>query len=302
MIRFSNAPSGRHFLQIPGPTNVPDRILRAIDHPTIDHRGPEFGALCRTILAGLKTVFKTNGDVVIYPGGEGPFGASAFASGGPNIRTTGLGSDDYEQSLGYYPRGATSLGLIDAVAGLVLDVPGGALYTKPATYPLRVPVLSLADWDEPDPSKRVPTIYFPNSSASPSIANRSLLPTTVDRDRTMDISSISGVKHALSPNGDGINESVTVDYEVPVTSQVSNSVWEGSERVRSWLRSSQSGVNSITWDGKTNSGSVLGDGIYTARIDAQPASQQYAIRPASSEIWVNNSIPNVASDWYHTRK
>jgi alanine-glyoxylate transaminase/serine-glyoxylate transaminase/serine-pyruvate transaminase len=67
MIRFSNAPSGRHFLQIPGPTNVPDRILRAIDHPTIDHRGPEFGALCRTILAGLKTVFKTSGDVVIYP-------------------------------------------------------------------------------------------------------------------------------------------------------------------------------------------------------------------------------------------
>jgi alanine-glyoxylate transaminase/serine-glyoxylate transaminase/serine-pyruvate transaminase len=67
MIRFSNAPSGRHFLQIPGPTNVPDRILRAIDHPTIDHRGPEFGALCREILAGLKTVFKTGGDVVVYP-------------------------------------------------------------------------------------------------------------------------------------------------------------------------------------------------------------------------------------------
>jgi alanine-glyoxylate transaminase / serine-glyoxylate transaminase / serine-pyruvate transaminase len=67
MIRFSNAPSGRHFLQIPGPTNVPDRILRAISHPTIDHRGPEFGALCRKILAGLKTVFKTSGDVVIYP-------------------------------------------------------------------------------------------------------------------------------------------------------------------------------------------------------------------------------------------
>ena len=59
MIRFSNAPSGRHFLQIPGPTNVPDRILRAIDHPTIDHRGPEFGALGRKVLAEIKTVFKT---------------------------------------------------------------------------------------------------------------------------------------------------------------------------------------------------------------------------------------------------
>src|SRR5882724_678666 len=66
MIRFSSAPSGRHFLQIPGPTNVPDRILRAIDHPTIDHRGPEFGTLCRKILSEIKTVFKTSQDVVVY--------------------------------------------------------------------------------------------------------------------------------------------------------------------------------------------------------------------------------------------
>ncbi|TAM90590.1 MAG: serine--glyoxylate aminotransferase, partial [Candidimonas sp.] len=43
MIEFSAHPSGRHFLQIPGPTNVPERVLRAIDHATIDHRGPEFG-------------------------------------------------------------------------------------------------------------------------------------------------------------------------------------------------------------------------------------------------------------------
>ena len=57
----------RHFLQIPGPTNVPDRVLRAIDRPTIDHRGPEFAALARECLAGLKTVFKTGGQVVIYP-------------------------------------------------------------------------------------------------------------------------------------------------------------------------------------------------------------------------------------------
>ncbi len=67
MIRFSNGPSGRHFLQIPGPTNVPDRILRAIDHPTIDHRGPEFGALGRKILSEIKAVFKTTQKVVIYP-------------------------------------------------------------------------------------------------------------------------------------------------------------------------------------------------------------------------------------------
>ena len=59
--------SGRHFLQIPGPTNVPDRILRAMDRPTIDHRGPEFAALGREVLAGIKTIFQTEQPVVIYP-------------------------------------------------------------------------------------------------------------------------------------------------------------------------------------------------------------------------------------------
>jgi alanine-glyoxylate transaminase/serine-glyoxylate transaminase/serine-pyruvate transaminase len=59
--------SGRHFLQIPGPTNVPDRILRAMAQPTIDHRSPEFAELTREVLAGLKTVFKTTGPVVVFP-------------------------------------------------------------------------------------------------------------------------------------------------------------------------------------------------------------------------------------------
>jgi alanine-glyoxylate transaminase/serine-glyoxylate transaminase/serine-pyruvate transaminase len=60
-------PAGRHFLQIPGPTNVPDRVLRAIDHPTIDHRGPEFQALGQEVLAGIRRIFKTRHPVVIYP-------------------------------------------------------------------------------------------------------------------------------------------------------------------------------------------------------------------------------------------
>ena len=60
-------PSGRHFLQIPGPTNVPDRVLRAIDRPTIDHRGPEFASLGKEVLAGLRKVFRTSQPVVIFP-------------------------------------------------------------------------------------------------------------------------------------------------------------------------------------------------------------------------------------------
>ena len=60
-------PSGRHFLQIPGPSNVPDRILRAMDFPTIDHRGPEFAELGNKCLSGLQEVFKTRAHVIIYP-------------------------------------------------------------------------------------------------------------------------------------------------------------------------------------------------------------------------------------------
>jgi alanine-glyoxylate transaminase / serine-glyoxylate transaminase / serine-pyruvate transaminase len=59
--------AGRHFLQIPGPTPVPDRILRAIDRPTIDHRGPEFQQLAERVLDGLKPIFRTKGHVFIYP-------------------------------------------------------------------------------------------------------------------------------------------------------------------------------------------------------------------------------------------
>ena len=59
---------GRHFLQLPGPTNVPDRILHALENPTIDHRSADFAALTMVCLEGMKAVFQTRGDVIIYPG------------------------------------------------------------------------------------------------------------------------------------------------------------------------------------------------------------------------------------------
>src|ERR1700690_1164986 len=59
--------TGRHFLQIPGPTNVPDRVLHAVSFPTIDHRGPEFATLGKEVVAGMKRVFQTQGTVVMYP-------------------------------------------------------------------------------------------------------------------------------------------------------------------------------------------------------------------------------------------
>ncbi|MEW5710596.1 MAG: aminotransferase class V-fold PLP-dependent enzyme [Pseudomonadota bacterium] len=80
-------PSGRHFLQIPGPTNVPDRVLRAIDRPTIDHRGPEFGRLGREVLSEIRHIFKTRNPVIIYPAsGTGAWEAALVNTLSPGDR------------------------------------------------------------------------------------------------------------------------------------------------------------------------------------------------------------------------
>jgi alanine-glyoxylate transaminase/serine-glyoxylate transaminase/serine-pyruvate transaminase len=79
--------SGRHFLQIPGPTNVPDRVLRAIDRATMDHRGPEFGRMGLEILEGLKAVFQTKQPVVIFPAsGTGAWEAALVNTLSPGDR------------------------------------------------------------------------------------------------------------------------------------------------------------------------------------------------------------------------
>lgn len=67
MLKLDFHPAGRHFLQIPGPSPVPDRILRAMSYPTIDHRGPEFGELGLKVLSGIQKIFKTRHPVIIYP-------------------------------------------------------------------------------------------------------------------------------------------------------------------------------------------------------------------------------------------
>jgi alanine-glyoxylate transaminase/serine-glyoxylate transaminase/serine-pyruvate transaminase len=79
--------SGRHFLQIPGPTNVPDRVLRAIDSATVDHRGPEFQEMSKEVLAGLKQVFKTRSPIVIFPAsGTGAWEAALVNTLSPGDR------------------------------------------------------------------------------------------------------------------------------------------------------------------------------------------------------------------------
>src|SRR5260370_387884 len=112
-MRLNSHPSGRHFLQIPGPTNVPDRILRAMDYPTIDHRGPEFNALAKKVLRSVRQVFQTKQPVIVYPAsGTGAWEAALVKtrSGGDLVLMWATGhcaSHEGSKRAGRPPRVAT---------------------------------------------------------------------------------------------------------------------------------------------------------------------------------------------------
>src|SRR3546814_2463684 len=94
--------AGRHFLQIPAPTNVPDRVLRAMDLPTMDHRGPKFGELGKRVLDGLRGIFKTRGRVAIYPAsGTGALDAALVYTLSPGARVLMYETDRKRTHLNY---------------------------------------------------------------------------------------------------------------------------------------------------------------------------------------------------------
>ncbi|HKQ09824.1 MAG TPA: aminotransferase class V-fold PLP-dependent enzyme [Rhizomicrobium sp.] len=109
MLTLDFHPTGHHFLQIPGPSPVPDRILRALSLPTIDHRGPEFGALGLKLNAGIKRIFKTRHPVMIYPSS----GTGAWEAALVNLLSPGDHVVMYEtgQFAALWARLATRLGL-----------------------------------------------------------------------------------------------------------------------------------------------------------------------------------------------
>jgi alanine-glyoxylate transaminase/serine-glyoxylate transaminase/serine-pyruvate transaminase len=116
MLTINAHPTGRHFLQIPGPSPVPDRILRAINSPTIDHRGPEFGRLGLKVLADMQAIFKTQHPVMIYPAS----GTGAWEAALVNTLNTGDHVLMYETGhfAFLWDRLATQLGLKTEVLGL----------------------------------------------------------------------------------------------------------------------------------------------------------------------------------------
>ncbi len=253
-------------------------------------------------------------DVLVYPGGTGPSGASAVGVYRPAVgaareagksgssrqgRTPGATGATYEQSLGYYPRGAAALGLIDAVAGFTLDVPSGALYYRQTACPVRVPVFPRADWANADPAARVPTLYFASSDGAPSSKNRALLPAKLAKRSMRDVTGMSAGGHAISPNADGVNDTARISYTLPEGAKVTASVWSGSTLVRSYPEASfPAGARSFTWDGKDSDGKAVQDGTYTARIDAAAVNTAHEIRPASTPVYVNSSVPDLSKTWY----
>jgi alanine-glyoxylate transaminase/serine-glyoxylate transaminase/serine-pyruvate transaminase len=109
-------PTGRHFLQIPGPTNVPDRVLRAIDRPTIDHRGAEFAELGKSCLEGMKAIFQTLDPVIIFPGsGTGAWEAALVNTLSPGDRVLAFETGQFAT---LWSKMAANLGLrVDFVPG-----------------------------------------------------------------------------------------------------------------------------------------------------------------------------------------
>jgi alanine-glyoxylate transaminase/serine-glyoxylate transaminase/serine-pyruvate transaminase len=145
-------PAGRHFLQIPGPTNVPDRVLRAIDRPTIDHRGPDF--------QGIKRIFKTRHPVIIYPAsGTGAWEAALVNTLSPGDKVL-MAETGHFASL--WHKMATKLGL------QVEMIPGDWRHGADAAE-----IEARLAADKSHAIKAVCVVHNETSTASPSSAARS---------------------------------------------------------------------------------------------------------------------------------
>jgi alanine-glyoxylate transaminase/serine-glyoxylate transaminase/serine-pyruvate transaminase len=146
---------GRHFLQIPGPTNVPDRILRAIDLPTIDHRGPEFAELGKACLEGMKTVFQTSNPVIIYPAsGTGGWDAALTNTLSPGDKVVAF---DTGQFAALWAKAARNLGLdVDFVE---------------SDWRAGVDVAKLAERLAADRSREIKAVLVVHSETSTGVAN-----------------------------------------------------------------------------------------------------------------------------------
>ncbi len=164
-MQLDHHPSGRHFLQIPGPSPVPDRILRAVSLPTIDHRGPEFGALGLKLLAGLKQIFQTQHPVIIYPAS----GTGAWEAALVNTLSPGDAVLMYETGhfAALWQRLATRLGL----EAETLALPGTDAAGLPKSWRHGVQADLIATRLRDDPQHRIKAVCVVHNETSTGVTS-----------------------------------------------------------------------------------------------------------------------------------
>ncbi len=199
--------------------------------------------------------------------------------------------EPYQQSLGYYPRGATAFVLIPALARLRLDRPGDLLLYQPAHFPARVPVLQCADWEAPDPAARVPLLEFDSSGKLARVLNRSLLPSELRMPEHQPIRDLKATPHSCRP---GEEPRIKVSYKAPPMA-VKRACVVGEGGIMRWI---EPAPDVFYWDGKDEAGKPVTDGTNYIFIEAGPAERWKSTPSALLKVGVNTNLPVPSTTWY----
>jgi hypothetical protein len=200
----------------------------------------------------------------------------------------------YQQSLGYYPRGATVFCLINAMGRLRLDQPSGYLIYDGAHPSGRVPVLACANWGAANPAQRIPVLVFDASGGLQQVINGSLLPGNLSRSQYQPITSLQAQPFSCSPGTDSPRQQVSVTYNAPAGAIKQALVVSNLQTIRTLTP----GATGLTWDGKDDWGQKAPDGTYTLYLETDPADPSVYTPPATLKMGVNTDVPSPATTWY----
>lgn len=200
----------------------------------------------------------------------------------------------YQQSLGYYPRGATAFCLVNATGRLRLDRPAGYLLYDAAQPSCRVPVFACANWGAADPAQRIPVLVFDGSGGLQQVLNGSLLPGNVSRSQYQPITGLKTQPFSCSPGTDSPRREVAVSYSAPPGAITRALVVSNSQTIRSLTP----GASGLTWDGKDFWGQPAPDGTYTIFLETDPPNPAVYTPPATVKVGVNTNVPSPSTTWY----
>lgn len=213
---------------------------------------------------------------------------------GSGLRSCSL-NEPYLQSLGYYPRGISSLSLVDASGGIALDRVQRRLNYLAAPGVVRVPVFSCADWRAENPAERIPVLNFDGNGELVLVENPSLLPGVPVERRERNIENLQAEPPSFSPDGDGREDTVTVTLdppggEMPATA----SILQGVNKIRTLTPQG----NSFIWDGKDDGGQLVADGRYRIRFEFRDWGDGGYTPSTELVIGVDTTIPHTSRIWY----